>query len=224
MATFSTAFVPPPPPAGLTVYANVPASAVELDWNATALGSDFGGYRVYRSLDQGQTFELLALITSEVSASYNDYAAPLDTQLLYSITVANLDYESAPSQASSELDIAEWWLVRPGDLDLTFHLRHVDGYEDVTPRPSEAYVGVGADFELVVEGKQLGVRGSISVVITREDRELIVLTRRLASLADEYALLKSPFGEVYPIKMGEVRRTRGEAGIQTLSFPFAQVA
>ena len=225
MPTFQTDFTPPAAPTGIAAYANVTASSVDLSWTATSLGGDFLHYHVYRSTDGGLTFSLLATISSEALAAHSDYLAPLDVPLIYHVTVTNVDeLESDPAVVSSELDIDQWWIVRPGDVSLTFHVRHVDAERDVTPRPTEQYVAMGRSRKVVVSGQQLGHEGSLSAVVTPSDRGLIDLLRAAAALPDEYVLLKTPFGEVFRVRLADVSRSRGQAGHQTVELPFIEVA
>ena len=224
MPTFSTTFTPPAPPSALTAFADVPASAIRLDWTSTALGGDFRNYRVSRSLDAGVTFAVIAVITTEATSQYDDYTAPLDLPLTYRVTVSNLDFESAPAVASSELDVAQWWIVRPGDASLTFRLTYVDDHQKRRSKPQELYRALGRSRPIVVSGDQQGWEGTVRATVPHAYRAMVDRLVAAAALPDEYVLLKSPFGEVFAVQLGDIDVARGTAGSQTVTFPFTSVA
>lgn len=224
MALFSTAFVPPPPLTDLTLFANVPASSVDLAWTATSHGVDFGGYRVSRSLDGGLTWILLELITSESLITHRDYTAPLTVSLLYRVTVSTLDFESDPVFAATMIEASGWWMVRPADPALTFQLTWVDDHRKSRQRPREVYRPLGRSRPVVISGEQQGWEGSIRASVPHAYRAVIDNVVTIGGLADEFVYIKSPFGEVMPSQIGDIEVARGSGGHQTLTFPFTEVA
>lgn len=224
MPTFSSNFTPPASVTGLAAYANVPASSIDLTWDATALGANFRSYRVYRSLD-GVTYAEIGLILIEADSLWSDYDAPLDTPLWYSVTVWNADEESAPTEVTSELDVSQWWFVTPGDAANTFELRTVVGYDDEQPLQQEDYSPLGRNRKLVVTGELLGNEGALTANLSREDAAIIErLRERSIDDTNEFHLLKSPFGEVFRIRLRGISRSRGGAGRQVVRIPFVEVA
>jgi hypothetical protein len=224
MPTFTTNFAPPAPPAELNVVADVPTSAVTLSWASTSLGADFTAYRVYRQIGVGE-WVLLATLGVEAIATYTDYLAPLAVSLTYRVTVSNLDFESDPAVASTELSVVEWWLVRPGDSSLTFRLFVTTDYSDVVPVEEEEFVALGRRHKVQVQGEVLGTEGTLSVHLSNENRGLRDLLVRVAQGQEqEYVLLKTPYSEVYRVRLGDIRRRRRAAGHSEVTFPFTEVA
>jgi len=223
MPAFVTVFTPPDAVTGLAAFANVAASSVDLTWDATALGVNFGSYRIERSLD-GVTYAEIGSILVEADSEYSDYTAPLDTPLWYRVTVWNLDTEGLPSDATSELDVSQWWFCTPGDPSNTFEIRTVVGYEDGNPLQQEDYEPLGRNRKLVVTGELLGNEGSLTANLSREDATIIErLRQRSIDDTNSFHLLKSPFGEIFRVRLRSIRRTRGSAGRQVITIPFVEV-
>jgi len=223
MATFSTNFAPPAPITGLAAFANVDASSVDLTWDATALGAGFRSYRIYRSPD-GIAYSEVGIVLIEADSAFSDYEAPLDVPLWYQVTVWNADEESAPVDVTSELDVSAWWFVTPGDGSNTFELRTVVGYSDGAPLQQEDYEPLGRSRKLVVTGELLGNEGSLTVNLSREDAATVDrLRQRSIDDTNAFHLLKSPFGEVFRIRLRSIGRSRGGAGRQVVTLPFVEV-
>lgn len=226
MPTFTTTFTPPAAPTELVITSNVASSKIELSWQPTLLGIDFARYSIYRSSDLGVTWREIGSNEAEADVEFDDYEAPLDVPLLYRVSVWNTTgFESdPPAEGSTELDVAAWWLVTPGNDQKTFELRVVTGYDDQQPLQEERYEPLGRDRKLVVMGELLGVEGKIDVDLSREDAALVQMIREASVQAGEYVLIKSPFGEVFRSHVGQVRRSRGTAARQRVTFEFVEVA
>ncbi len=227
MPTFATNFLPPPPPANLEIVGEVAPSRILLTWDATALGTDFAGYRVYRSLDAGATWTLMLTIGDETAATYSDYEAPLATPLLYQVTVTNLDFESAPTEAGVQLDTeVGWYLVDPlGNTERTFALAYVVSATSTSPLDEDRFAALGRSRVLPIRGEVLGE--DLSVTIDAGPDVADDLWRRLKLAQDpstDYLLLKSPFGEVFRVALGSISRNRGDAGQQSITVPVVEVA
>lgn len=223
MPLFSTLFVPPPALTGFAIFANVPESGIEMEWTSTALGADFGGYRVSRSLDGGATWVLLEHITSEATVAYTDYTAGLDRDLLYRMTVSSLDFESEPVQAATRLNESTWRIVRPGDPSLTFELRYVEQEDDVREIPRERFYPMGRSRPVVVSGTPMGRSGSLDVTIAPQDFDLEAKVQAAAEIDSGPLMLKLPTGEVWNVRLGPIKRRRAGGRVQSLDVPFVEV-
>ena len=227
MPTFSTSFTPPGPPPDFTLTADTVASRVMLEWgvDGALAAPDFVAYNVYRSTDGGATWVQVASIGVQATTTYDDYEAPLDVPLLYRVTQVSIDFEGDPAEGSTELDIHEWWVVTPGYSEQTFRLHVVDDYDDIVPVEQEEYTALGRRTKIQVQGEVLGTEGSIRVHVGPEHRGLRdLLVRALGRQANEYVLLKTPFGDVWRVRLGSIRRRRRPAGHSEITFPFTEVA
>jgi hypothetical protein len=226
MPTFSTDFVPPDPVTGLTLTADIPSSAMLLEWDATTLGGAFVDYRVYRSTDAGASFELIGVIAIESESAFADYEAPLNVPIVYRVTVSTTDFESDPVEAGSGFNLDEWWLADPtGDVSRTFHLAYVTGWASRSPLERELYTALGRPKRIAVRGERLGEEGTVDIEAYPDNAAALWALLKDAQLhPTEYVLLKSPFGEVYRVTLGDIDRSRLGAGAQAITVPFVQIA
>jgi hypothetical protein len=223
MPLFRTAFVPPAPLEGLTATA-VGGAFVLLEWTPSGLApEDFVAYTVARSLD-GLSYAELARISDQGTASFADYAAPLDRPLWYRVTVESLDGISDPAEATSELAGCAFWLVTPGAPEASFELPNVTAYESAWPLQSIEHEPIGRSRKLVETGLLLGEEGRLTAhLLPADDPAVLVLLRAAVSGASTGLLLKTPYGEVYAVALGSIARVRGPGGEQDVSFRFVAV-
>ena len=222
MPLFSTAFVPPDPVEGLTATA-VGGAFVRLEWTPTALSAeDFVAYNVLRSLSGAPgSYVLLARIADPATSVYDDYAAPLDRPLFYQVTQENLDYASDPAEVSTALGGCEWWLVTPGAPEASFELPRVTEYESGWPLQSVEHEPIGRSRKLVETGLLLGEEGSLTAnLLPEHDPAVLELLRSAAAGNATEVLLKTPYGEVFRVAVGSIRRVRSPGGVQDVSFRF----
>ena len=224
MPTFSTAFEPPAPLEGLTATA-VGGAYVEVSWSPSELSAeDFVAYMVERSVDGGATWLTLATIADQATTLYQDYSAPLDRPLVYRVSQSNLDYASAPVEVTTALEGCAWWLVTPGALEASFEIPNVVAYESEWPLQSLEHQPIGRPLKLIETGLLLGEEGNLSAHLTAEhDPEVLNLLRAISAGASSAPLLKTPFGEVFAVVVGSIRRTRLVGGAQSVSFRFVSV-
>jgi hypothetical protein len=222
MPLFSTAFTPPAELEGLTVSAESPA-AVRLEWSPSTLSAiDFVSYNVYRSMTGApDSYELLAAIGDQSVTVYDDYAAPIGARLFYRVTQSSLDDESLPAEATSWLDICEWWLVIPGVEGASFELPNVTTYDTGWPLQRVEHEPLGRSRKLIETGEQLGEEGSLRMLLTRDDAA--VVPQLLAAIAGTRTLvLKTPYSDVLTVQLGPVERSRSPDDRQTVTLRFVQ--
>ena len=223
MPLFSASFVPPPALGELAISVVDPA-AVYLEWSpSTILPEDFGAYQVYRSV-AGAPFVLLATLEDQATTSYTDYAAPIGPDLAYRVTQSNLDEESAPLDATVAMDQCAWWLVTPGAPDASFEVPNVTGLESSWPLQSEEHEPIGRSHKLVETGLLLGEEGTATAYLEPEhDPGVLALLRGAAAGTSSEVLLKTPYGEVFAVSVGTIKRTRRPGGAQEVEFRFVAV-
>jgi hypothetical protein len=224
MPTFTTSFTPPPPVSGLTLEADIEASAVKLTWDASGVAQvDFGGFRVYRSRDGGASFELLALLPLVDDVAYDDYAAPLNVPLTYRLTQSNLDFESDPVEASTELDSTAWHIVVPGDLSLTFPLTKLRGADLTARKVQDVFEPIGRPGKLVIGDVVQAEDGELSFLVMPDEPGKLELVRRVQARMEGGVTLKATDGSVWEVQYGDMKRTFTAAGVQELSLTFVGV-
>lgn len=226
MPTFTTSFAPPPAVSGLAIEADLDFSRVVLTWDVSPTADvDFGGYRVYRSLDNGVTFTLLTLIAEKTSVTYSDYEAPLNTSLLYRVTQANLDFESDPVDAATDMTSLQWWVVVPDDSSLTFPIPKVTSASLTSPKVQEFYSPIGRPTRVAVGDVVLTEEGQLSFIVMPDNTGMIALLKRVQARMDGGILLKSPDGTVHTVQYGDMSRNfTNITGLQEVSIPFTGVS
>lgn len=225
MPTFSTDFAPPPAVGNLELTAELEFSRVILSWDVSPTPEvDFGGYRVYRSLDNGVTFVLLTTITDINTVTYTDYEAPLNVSLLYRVTQANLDFESDPADAATELESRMWWVVTPDDSDLTFAIPKITSASLTSPKVQEFYSPIGRPTRLAVGDVVLTEEGQLGFLVMPDNPGMIALLKRVQARMDGGILLKAPDGGVHMVQYGDMSRAfTNIPGLQEVSIPFTGV-
>lgn len=226
MPTFSTQFEPPDPVEGLVVEGVLEESLVRLSWSPTVIpAGEFGGYRVYRSLDGGQTYQLLVHQLGVNEVSYEDVYAPLNTQATYRVTQADLDYESAPASAAVTLASLAWWIVTPNDPTMTFPVTGVFGAEMTSPKVQELFSPVGRDTKLAVGDVVQTEDGSLTFRVKPNQPQRVALMKAVQAQMEGFIILKAPDGVVHQVQFGAMtRRFTRIPGLQELSIPFSGVS
>lgn len=225
MPTFATVFTSPGPPTDLVATSYLATSRIELSWAPSALGVDFDGYRIYRSIDGGVTYAEIGSVNVEATATYVDYEAPMDVPVLYGITVSNPDFESTKGLVSSQLDEHAWYLATPGMPTYTFRIQYVHGFRERERLQRQRLAPLGRRFPVIVTGELEASSGRVELEVHPPDAWLIRRIRELAVLDVPYVLLKTPFGDVYRVKLDPDERERtGVAGIQNFGFAYDAVA
>jgi hypothetical protein len=221
-ATFTAVFTTPAALTGLVVTNDLPSSSIALVWNAS-VEAIFVGYYVERKLP-GDSWKPLATITNKASPLYVDYEAPVGVAVSYRIyqrgTADVLD--SPYTTASGRLASSQWWIATPANASLTFALLTA-GWDSSAPLDQERYAALGRSKKLVVTGDLHGEEGGLTLNVLRADGATISKLRAI-SLSSTYVVLKSPFGEVFRVAIGEVGRTRLGGGAQTVKLTFVEIA
>ena len=224
MPTFTTAFTPPPPIEGLTATA-IGGAAIVLEWSPSTLSpEDFVAYIVARSLTGGDDFVEVATIPDQATTTWADYAAPLDRPVYYRVSQANLDFVSDPVEVVTALEGCAWWLVTPGAPDASFELPNVTAYEGEFPMQQVEHEPLGRPLKLVESGELLGEQGNLTAhLLPIHDPQVLALLRAAASGSSTSVLLKTPYGEVFSVAIGTIRRVRLTGGRQEVSFRYVAV-
>ena len=223
MPLFTASFVPPPAVGELSISVVDPA-AILVEWTPSTIPpEDFLYYQVSRSI-AGGPWVLLATLVNQADTSYTDYAAPIGPDLSYRVTQSNLDEESAPQEAGVTMDECSWWLVTPGAPDASFEVPNVTGLESEWPLQTEEHEPIGRSRKLVETGLLLGEEGTATAYLTPEhDPAVLALLRGAAQGVASEVLLKTPYGEVFAVSVGTIKRTRRPGGAQEVEFRFVAV-
>lgn len=225
MPEFSTSFTPPDPVEGLTIEAILDESRVTLAWDATLIADvDFGGYRVYRSLDSGASWTLLTLLTGTTDVTYDDFEAPLNVDLLYRVTQSNLDFESDPVEAATVLASLYWWAVTPSSPSLTFAITRVRSAQLTSPKLQEIYSPIGRETRVAVGEVVQTESGALTFIVMPDNPGAVALLKAVQARMDGYLILKAPDGVVHHVQYGDVSRNFTQVpGMQEITLPFTGV-
>lgn len=223
MPTFLVDLIPAAEVTDPSVTADVETSSVTLSWTPS-VGPNLFSTIVRRTI--GNVTEELAVLTDAGAGGFVDYAAPLNTTVTYEIVTVNTDgVESEGVELDAVLDdLNGYWLVLAGDASRTFRVQHVGGFDETEPIDDERHRPLGRSRVLVQQGERTGSEGSITAKIFPADADVIPRIRELSDLGDvAEVLLKTPFGDVFRVALGEVRRSRLVAGIQSITFGYVEI-
>ncbi len=223
MPFFSTVFNGPPT-LPLTVEVDIDSSAVRLSWPQTALAqSNFFGYHVYRSMDGGATWDELASIPLITTTSYSDFMVPLNQPVIYRLTQANSNVESAPAEGSATLETLQWWVVQPNNESMTFAIPKVTSVTLKRPRASDAFVAVGRSGKIIVGDVVQAEDGQLTFTMMPNRRPLLELLRRAQAREKGGFLLKAPDTTMWYVQFGDVSRSFTSWGGQEVTLPFTGI-
>lgn len=220
MPLFTTDFVPPDPVTGLAIEADLLASVVRLTWDDTTIPlEDFAGFRVYRRIGEMGAWELYAETTSP---AHDDFHAPLNRELSYRVTQANMDHESEPVEASVEgLLSQQWWLVDEHDMMLTFPIPKVRAATITSPKVQEVYSPLGRPDKLVIGDVVQDEDGQLSFLMTPDNPSLVAMLRAAQARMEGFVMLKAPDGSMFHTQLGSMTRVfTAVPGLQEITLPF----
>jgi len=224
MPTFTTTFTPPTAPSGFELAADLDLSAVVMTWDASAIAQvDFAGFRVYRSLDGGLTFDLLQILPLVSDVTYSDFEAPLNADLVYRLTQSNLDFESDPVDGSIMLASSQWHIVVPGDADLTFGIPKLRAASLTSPKVDDVFSPLGRPGKMVIGDTVQTEDGEISFIAMPGNLGMVALLKAIQSRMEGGIILKATDGSVWPVQFQSMRRTFTSWAGQEISIPFVGV-
>lgn len=222
MPTWTTSFGVPPATTGLVATADPETSSIVLTWDPTTLAAAlFWRYYIYRKNTEG-VYERVGEVASVAPATYADTEAPHGVPAEYLVTTSNGFAEGQPDADETILSLG-WWIVHPADPALTFELRYVDTFSEAWPYRQEEFNPLGRTHPLVVSEVQVAPSGQLHLNILPKDRAIYYLLRRAAAY-DPWVVLKSPFGDVYRVKLGDMGREVGTVGLRPVTVSYRTVA
>jgi hypothetical protein len=222
MPSFTTNFSTPPALSTLTLTPNTSDSSIDLAWSISGLSAPlFYAYTVYRKNPESGVFDLIGTVTTQATLTFTDREAPHGIPAIYQVRVSNGWAESEPVQASTILDL-NYWITHPTDPSLVFPVAHVNGFRERFPVQEERFEPLDRPEPVVVTGQAFPPEGTVSFRRFPSQDDPVWNLRR-AQKATPYVVLKSPFGDVRRVRIGEVESERGEAGVRTGSFDYTTV-
>lgn len=207
MPEFTTLFSPPPAPTGLTLEADLFASVIRLEWNATAIPpEDFAGYTVYRRMGDMTDWEEYAEASSPM---FEDFHAPLNTDMSYRVTQSSVDYESGPAEASTNgLRDKRWWVVDEHDMMLTFPIPKVRAATIRSPKVMESYSPIGRRSKIavsdVVQDEEIT---ELRFLMMPDDPHLAAMIRAAQARTFGYVMIKAPDGSMFHTQLSDMTRS-----------------
>lgn len=223
-AAFTTAFGTPNALASATATPDESRSSIVVGWAATDLTAAlFWRYRVYRLDAFTGHFVQIGEVADPAVLTFEDLEAPVGDDVTYAVTVSNGWAESDPATISTTTTGA-WWILDPSDPNLIFQLPRVaPGQSQTWAADDESFLPLGRGAPLIVTGEGgLPPTGQLSVTMLYDEHGVFTLLRR-AQARLPYVVLKSPFGEVYRVKIGNLTKNGAPAGIQTVDVAYTTV-
>jgi hypothetical protein len=226
-ADYLADFAPPAELAGVTTIADPTSSKISVTWEPTA-NPDFDHYEVWRRVYGTTEWRVLSAQMFDIgTSSFDDYTAALNKTYEYAVmqvaTIGTSLVQGAFSPVTTALSgVAQWYLVAENREDLTVALEWAESVNDTVPVQQEIIEALGRPFKIVVEGMVLGSEGEIAARIDGSQYADVARIESLLRAQLDRVLVKAPSGEVYPSKIGSIKRSRGEAGSVVLSLPYTQ--
>lgn len=198
--SYDTAWAPPPALESFSATGDEEAGYVKLYWDQTTVdAADFIKYVVYRSVDAGASWSVIASLTDPAEHFYNDHDAEFGTSYSYKVTqfkdVSGVILESADSDiATTSIESDDWWIVVPDRDDLNMTLI-VEDENHESPFQQETFEPFGRTRKVIVRSGILGREGSITFYILAEDRVADIAKLEEILSLNTSVYLKNPFGD-----------------------------
>lgn len=185
---------------------------VRITWDDSTKASGFYSWRVYRR-EPGDPWELLFETTSNASSfTFDDYLAPANTLVEYSIvqSTSGGSNESSHAPKSATPVGLHYWLIHPTDnsLSLLLYSVNTDQYEEHYEEEYIELIGRGRKLD---QGERIGITGNLAAQLrhrgTVDAREQV---RRLRDIKESlgFVWLRNPFGDVWKVGIGSPQFTR----------------
>jgi hypothetical protein len=220
---WSTSFATPGETTGLSIAEDTATPGLVLTWTTSPLGAGlFWRYFIYRK-DPDGNYRRIGEVTDQNTPTYTDLEAPHGITVDYGVTTSNGWAEGAMGVASGVL-LRNWWLVHPTDPDLRFELRYVPsgGLTERYNLEQRSFTPLGRSTPVVVSSKLMPPAGTLQLNIIPTDVETFDLLKRAAKV-DPYVVIKSPFGDVYRVRLGQIERSIAPGGMRPVSIAYTSV-
>ena len=215
----------PDPITGLSATADEDYSKITLDWDTATLksGHTFVGYTIYRRIVGDEQWQLIDMVASRGTSSYDDWRAGNSLNYQYRVNAvttkdSGIHLESGDDPdggniVSSILDADVWMIIGADRSNEHIQEVPVDDEEHNKPIQQEVFETLGSNRKVIVRGFVLGSEGRISAIwdsrLVQSDVDeqvyydyTIVGRRLLDYITDNKGphILKSPFGDVWEVE------------------------
>ena len=254
LVSFTTAWIPPASPTGVTVdishYNTEEEGYVLLEWDDAARDVNFTGWTIARKADMIDTNSGVVLeegvwediytdyAIHEDGYQYRDYLAPSTYQVTYSVVQwvnrIGQDIPSLPTESDSVEPTSDgYWLIEPS-IDQTgaeaFKLSIVTSDEFTDEQEENEFVVIGRG-RVVNKGQRLGNKGTLGVQLRHTGGTTARQKRlRLKDMQQRtrQLYLRNPFGDIFRVSVSSMSIGR-LAGVGTSEFcdvtiPYSEVS
>lgn len=194
-------------------------------YQGTVSGGPVTTQKFYRLNPTTGTYSLVATV-NQATCIATDYSTPLGTAFSYRIDGYNASGTFVSSVTSPSLTITgfdDWYLTR-GSSDYELISLKVSDSNSSIVLQSEDFQPLASEYKTVQRGEIIGRKGTVEVVVTRDERNsLFPALRELTSYLGQ-VYLKSPFGDVYAIDMGAMQIEFVNNGNMKVRLPFIENA
>jgi hypothetical protein len=219
------------------------AGYVLIDWTNALPDTQFAYWKVYRRDVNGGAWTLIATIGDQNQRTYQDFLVTSGHTYVWSVTQSatrsgavlessvgfyrnDQDVENIESRMV-DVNLHSYWIINPDDNTLSVKLPNVIKDDSTLEFESETYqiIGRGRHTDY---GDELGYSGSLTVQLRGPDtpnpmRLQIEAMRR----ANETYYLRTPFGRLFPISLGNLGWTplagTGTAEMGDMTIPYQEV-
>jgi hypothetical protein len=219
----------PPAISGLSATVEEERSSVVLDWDASALGSAFVTYVIYRKLISDSEWSMVGTRKPESNTQFTDYYAGQRHEYQYRVTVVKLianepDVESPDSEiVTAKLQSDVWFVVGRDRADEHIFELPVNDENHTRPVQQESFEPLGTNRKVVVRGFVLGHEGSMQCIWRDEETQQ---AREQIEYLLYYAgphILKNPFGDVFDVTFGSPDYQFVGGGMMTVTLTYTEV-
>lgn len=189
-------------------------------------------YRVYRRNVAGQGTWNMIYQETGTNNLYDDYNAPagsVEFAVVEVTMVGGVETEEQKAPVTVDLASRYYWLIHPTDHNLDISLSVISGDEFKDEYEQEVLHLIGRGRKLD-QGDNWGKSGTLSgTIYDRSGKTARQARLDLEALkaSQTYFYLKTPFGDVWKVVLGEISFTRiaaGPAEFVEVSIPYIEVA
>ena len=224
-ATFTVAYVAPPS-LQYTVDASFESlysdGYVKISWAASSPDSRLHSFGVYRRETPLGSWELIADIRDVGARVFEDWTAESNKTYQYSVTQradrsgvvleSPVGYvfngsTSAPDNSEFTVTLSHYWLIVENDKSLNMRIDSVkqDDFSEEYESATINVIGRGRHRDY---GTRYGYTGTLTIQLRGEHARANRLKLQQLRLSQDRYILKSPFGDIIPIALGDPNVSR----------------
>lgn len=161
--------------------------------------------------------------SSRPTFTYTDIAAPVSVEFWYRVIGYDVNggVVSTTDLNPVTINSGDWWLVVSDNPAKNLKMLVGSAPWERT-RQTETFQPVGSEFRILQAGDLLGRKGSIEIILTKEQRGQAERLLREMANSPSQVYLKTPYGESLPVDIGSMTTEIVPGGGMAINVPYVE--